>query len=316
MRHLIVLAVVVLSPYTYDLRAAEPFERTAAGVSATAESAPAAADVFGPTPKADTELVADPGLAWALLGDPNLIANAETAVLFAPGATVTAATVAAAPAGTRLDVVVPPSTRWLRVVAGAGAGQVAAVTTVATDHVRIGRVFDLPQRFVASDGRPGWLDVLAGETPSRTGDAPWFRAPAAGDRVVAASSTLMVGETPAFVTVAEVRGDERLRVLNLERVQPRIDALKAARTGVLLAVPVLFTERGGRIVTLTPDLTEAEVSGTRLRLPRPWGPRGPGDRDLFEDATLEALAGAEIEATFVDSRSRDAAAPWWTRLAP
>jgi len=273
------------------------------------------ADAFGPTGTPGLGTVADPALAYALLADPNLIADPDTALLFAPTGRATKTTIAKAPAGDRLEVRLDPSARWLRVVSGAGAGQVAALVEVAADHVRIGRVFDLPPRFLRTSPRePGWLDVLLAGAPARSGNAPWIRRPAAGDQVVATTDTLLLdGTTPAFVTVSEVLADARLRALNLEQVQARLEAAapepRAARR---LALPVLFTEHDGRLVTLTPNLADVGLAGGRPVLPRPWGPRGPGDRDVFEDAAREAFAGEEIAVSFTDAHG---GAPWWTRLA-
>jgi protein-arginine deiminase len=312
-------------------------------------------EAFGFTAKPGVVVVADPTLAYALLEDRNLIRDPDTAVFFAPNATATAAKITAPPEGTRLDVVLDPSAAWLRVVDGAGAGQVAAISEVAPDHVRIGRVFDLPQDFIpAADGKPGWLDVaFDGVPPVKTAtaptDDPWFRAPAAGDRVVAVPTTHILelqGQafTPAFVTVTEVLADERLKKLNLEQVKPRIEAVKtklleaAGGPGSLrfVSVPVIFVgkpdgfDEGRSAVSFTPNLANFQVAGGKHLFPRQWGPRGPDDRDVFEDATREALAGEEIEATFVDDWftyhrrdgdvhcgtlvQRETWPEWWTRI--
>jgi protein-arginine deiminase len=313
-------------------------------------------EAFGFTAKPGVAVVADPTLAYALLEDRNLITDPDTAVFFAPNATAAVAKITAAPEGTRLDVVLDPSAAWLRVVDGEGAGQVAAIAQVAGDHVRVSRVFDLPRHFVpAAEGEPGWLDVaFDGVPPMKTAagpsDDPWFRAPAAGDRVVAVPTTHILelqGQafTPAFVTVSEVLADERLRKLNQELVKPRLEAVKQALLDAaggpgslrFVSVPVIFVgtpenfEEGRSAVAFTPNLANFQVAGGRHLFPRQWGPKGPDGRDVFEDATRQALAGEGIDATFVDDwftyHRRDGDVhcgtlvqrepwpePWWTKL--
>jgi hypothetical protein len=289
-------------------------------------------------------VLANPTDAFDMLSDVNIIPVADrgSSVFFATGnADPVAGTTTANSANNNLidaniDFTTTPW-QYVRVYAGAGAGQIAHISKLKNGSILVDKVWD-----VGSTITLGTVHPPAAPAPQAT----WFRNPMAGDQFVLVQDTkFWVGaggrETPAFVTVQELLGDAALRNLNTMDAQSQLDdvetALNTAAGGVgnldFISVPEIFVgtaagfAAGRSAVAFTPGMANVQPINGKLYFARQFSPEDALGNDLFEEATSAQLTGA----LFVDDWDlyhrldgevhcgsyvkRNPAGPnWWTRI--
>ena len=282
-------------------------------------------DLVGFLPTSGDEwsvITADPSLALGLLDE-----LPGEAVLFTSGV-VSAGRLLPGPDGASVTLEpsrvhaadrTPDGTRYLRVYAGTGTGQVARVLPMGDGRMRINRVWQMPKAFHYLPGHPNSGDQCVWECTDRprvpTGDT-WFVEPDASSRYVMVEDTLFWRDeqnhpVPALVTVKELRDDLSLRRLN-SRAAERIEAAKGviedAAEGPVRFIPVpvvfmgLFSTESlveGNAAPLTPNLANFQSVGDNIYFPAHAGPRRVGeDADAFsKEATTRIPGDQEV---FVD----------------
>jgi hypothetical protein len=184
---------------------------------------------------------------------------------------------------------------YVRIISGAGDGQVAEVRSLKNGFIRIDEVW--------KTGTTTSLATLTAASPSR---GTWFTRPKKGDQFVLVEGTkFWKNGAPAFVTVKEVLADASLRAVNLA-AQGQINAIKTALDAAaggagsltFLRVPVLFvgdatgfaTNRKAR--ALTPDLANLQTAGGKFFFPRQFGAKNAAGQDIFEAAAKAVVPGA------------------------
>ena len=277
---------------------------------------------FLPTSGEWSVIAADPALALRLLDE-----LPGEAVLFTSGE-VSAGRVIPGPDGTTVTLEptrgqategVSTGTRYLRVYAGTGKGQVAHVVPLAGGRARISQVWRMPEAFHYLPGHPNSEEQCVWEctdTPQVPTGKTWFVEPDESSRYVMADNTLFWRDernrpVPALVTVGELRDDLSLRELNrkaAERIESARRAIEdaAGQPVRFLPVPVLFmglfaTENlvEGNAAPLTPNLANFQAAGGSVYFPAHAGPRLPGEElDAFtRDAMARIPGDAEV---FID----------------
>jgi hypothetical protein len=203
------------------------------------------------------------------------------------------------------------SWEYIRIYEDSGsgaAGQVGHVSVLGNGFIVVDEVWKAPSKIIPGSGAHDFLVAYIHFADSRSA---WFNAPKAGDEYVLVERTRFWPDgnsgddgTPAIVTVAEILADADLEALNRGRIQAKIDDIKAtlntaAGEGLsFVKVPVIYVgglaefDTGRSVRPLTPALTNLQVVNDRLYLPRQFGPRNAGLRDLFEEATKARLPGA------------------------
>ncbi|MBL8793879.1 MAG: hypothetical protein JNM56_08240 [Planctomycetia bacterium] len=242
-------------------------------------------------------------------------APVERALFYAHSSAETAGSVTGA--GARLiETAAPglPAGKWkyVRIISGTGAGQVARIHKVEGRRITIDFVWDLRGTEVSQ--------VVAAARAGRCETMPiWLETPDATSRFVAVEDAKMwrdgAGqEFPALVTAGELAHDSALRK-TAKRCTAR---LRAKGTGIpaalealgigddaVLRLPVIFSadEQGECAGALLPNPVNLVPLDNDVVLLRPFGPRGDpadDDSDLFALAWRAALQRGSSRPLFLD----------------
>lgn len=252
----------------------------------------------------------DFGAGLRLLAD----APAERALFYGPGSAETAGSVVAAgPRYLEAAADLPGKPwRYLRIIRGAGAGQVARIRKVEGRRVAIDRVWDLRGASAAH--------VLRSAQDSRCETMPiWAETPDATSRYLAVESTRMwrdgTGEEfPALMAAGELAHDPALRktaTLCTARLWakdggiPRLLEALNCRAAQVLRLPVLFSsdEHGEYAAAWLPNPVNLVPLDDSVVLLRPFGPRvdpANDDSDRFAEVWRAALQRGALRPLFLD----------------
>jgi len=300
-------------------------------------------EVVGFTGNGTQVAVADTTLAYNLL---NAIpaAGREKTVFFATGATPKIGKASAVAAADNRLVVAGTDFRgqpwhYVRIYAGAGAGQVARIAAggLRNGFIVVGEVWNT--------GTAITPDTIEKVPPSQmTG---WFTKPDATSKFVLVEKTQFWFDennhdgdgAPAFVTVKEVLDDANLAAVNLA-AQVQIDAVKAALQAAagggltFVKLPEIFVGKAGGFaagrsaVAFTPGLANVQEINGDLYFARQFGPKNAGGEDIFEKSTKASFANAlfvddwdlyhrldgEVHCGSITKR-KIPGVNWWTKLA-
>jgi hypothetical protein len=267
-------------------------------------------EVVGFTGAGNTVVVADPRDAYAQLATIPKDDRAKT-VFFAYSTSGTAPETGTASADSAadnlreagVDFTKKPWSQfsYVRIISGAGAGQVAHIDASSRDKgvIKIDQVWNTGEAITPA--------TLSKAAPTQK---TWFTPPKKGDEFVLVENTRFWSdedsglETPAFVTVQEVLADANLKDFNTKTVQDGIKAVKKALDDAageplkFVDVPVIYAgdpDKFGtnrKTVAFTPGLANVQPVAGQLYFPRQFGPVDAAGNDIFETVTKKRLPNA------------------------
>jgi hypothetical protein len=264
--------------------------------------------VFLPSPagKGFKVGLADPAAGLKLLGS----VPAETAV-FASGRQWVGSVCSYGPGFVEFEAPVPAGgLRFLRVISGRGAGQLARLGKADGGRFEIGEVWSL-------SGESASLALIKAREscPPR---ATWFEPPAAGDRCLLVEGSRMwmdaaAQEFPALISAGEMAADPVLgancaawdrRMFGPGGVKDALARELGLADADFVRLPTVSCgdANGQWAAPWVPNNVLMVVFGKNAVLLRPFGPRDAAgaDVDVFERAFREALAPTGLEPVFID----------------
>jgi alpha-tubulin suppressor-like RCC1 family protein len=303
--------------------------------------------------------VANPALAYQLLEDTSQIpvADRARAVFFAKGTKLpvlgTIAAVNEATGTLLVHATIPPNQyiwNYLRVYAGAGAGQVLKIhvdfpaDTNGNYSVEVQGIYKTGTTILPDgSGAPCLRQCL--ESGYSAGTMPGVDASVVlvEDSLWRSANQTATGNTPMLFTAKEVLDDINFRTLNLGGIKPLLQSIRdslAASNGETVSfveLPVLFINKDqaeGEPVTnptnckaLTGNLVNLQASDGQYFLPKPYAPLIGVGVDLFEVDVRQKLTAtffrtwhsyhiANGEIHCGTNVRRSIPDEWWRKIPP
>src|SRR5262249_15839241 len=200
------------------------------------------------------------------------------------------------------------SWQYVRVYSGAGAGQIAHISTLGNGFIQVDQVWNTTSKILDGNDNTTACAAKWAHGPQAPNQATWYNNPQAGDKYVLVENSLKWPTgTPAVVTVEEVLADTEFRDLNRVDVQGRVDGVKTAVQNaagatnlVFVSLPGLFLGKRGGFATagfatdrsataFTPGLVNFQPVNGKLYMPRQFGPRNAAGNDMFEVRAQDRL---------------------------